>query len=163
MLLKWLMLLLCSGQNKFRECISSSQWPWEVGMRHQAQRGWGWDPDPLVSWPCWTALDFLNKNHLREPGNVGMKSIYKCSGVCGCMHMCQGGKGDTKVGLLHLLFPLPGRRFPPTATDIESCHSASASLTTRPAITLHLTALSCFLCGNGGAGPPRHGDIWVRF
>ena len=41
------------SSEKVSHLMWSSQWPWEVEMRPEAQKGWGWDPDPLTSWPCW--------------------------------------------------------------------------------------------------------------
>ena len=41
------------SSEKASHLMWSSRWPWEVEMRPEAQKGWGWDPDPLTSWPCW--------------------------------------------------------------------------------------------------------------
>ena len=54
------------------------KWRWDLRLRRvEAETLIPWHPDPAG-----TPLEFLKKNRLREPGNVGMKDFYKFSNVC---------------------------------------------------------------------------------
>ena len=88
-------------------------------MRFEAGTLIPWRPGPAVTSP-----EFLKKNRLQEPGNVGMKGVYRFSGVCVCVCVCAHArmprrKKSYHFRLLNLLFTLHGILFPSNCSRCE--------------------------------------------